>query len=689
MAKINTRGIYNVALDGVGIILKNTPENPSYSQRSAAVFQNRFAQGDRSEADFSFWWYWSEADWDKGFQETFYTPNDLGYFKSGNNIDLVREPGKILALAQPQTVATHSWGTSVVLGDAINFGQQLLYGFSRSSGSAMLASQTTDGTVTTYAYAAGHGSTIVQMEAWGGYAWIASQTSAGGSAIVGMNTGGTFSIPTYLSGTLTPGQARGVCAIGQTLYIAYLQDSSTTGDVIWSTTDGSIWTQNVSRTGYPRKVIEGSMISYRSTLYYLTGEGQKTELWNYTSGVSVKVYTWPSLLNPKISTYLSWLVISATVGGKTIYFTYDGNTISSQFEQLPFTSNVGASKIYENFGYGYSDGLMQWTNDSGELVFAPGFNYLTNGTRGVPIASFNGFTYFNSGLNAAGSLVISKVSQTTGTNYLTTGTYSISSPLHTGFIPDVDKIYHDAILRFDPLTSGEKITVDYSTDPLSDDTAATWTTLGSADHAVDGAITSKRIQFPITSPVISKQMKHRVTLTTSGTTTPRVQDIVFRYLPMPYYPHEWSITANASDEVELLNHTLDTKTGRKLRNQIQISYWKNQLVDWQDIDYASTQLTGTLSSSATVANVLDTKDFSEVGRFVIDGETTFYTGKTPSSFTGLTRGARGSTAVAHGSASTVDNAYRVLITDVNSNIPILNQGLKVEYATNITIREDI
>lgn len=686
MAKITTRGIYNAALDGVGLIFRGTPEAPSYNQRSAAVFQSRFAQGDRSEADFSFWWYWSEADWDKGFQETFYIQNDPGYFRSGNNIDVLREPGKILALAQPQTAALHNFGTLVTDITSSNWGSLLLYGISKTAGSAKLVSTTTDGTITDYAFPSGGGPVINQMDVFSQYVYIAAGTATAGTSLILMNSGGTYSIPT---GFTTPTSTRGVAAVGSTMYAAVKSATTSIGDTLFYTTDGTTFTTAVAFTGENRKISEGNLVSYRSVLYYLVVEGSRVELWNYTSGVSVKVYTWPSLTAPKLSTYLSWLVIAGTVAGKVIYFTYDGNSISSAFEQFPFTISVGASKIYENFGYGYADGLMMSTNEMGELTFYPGFNHLTNGTRGVPIGSFNGFTYFNGGLNSAGSLVLTKVSMTSGTNYDTAGTHSISSPLHTGNIPDVDKIYHDAILRFDTLATGEKITVDYSTDPFSSDTDSTWVTLGSADYTVDGAITSKRLPFPTSSPVISKQMKRRVRLTTAGTTTPKVQDVVFRYLPMPYYPHEWSVTANASDEVELLNRTLDTKTGRKLRNQIQISYWKNQLVDWQDVDYFTTKLTSVLTSTGTVVNVLDTNDAAEVGRFVIDNETFFYTAKTPSSFTGITRGARGSTAVTHASASVVDNAYRVLITDVSNTVPILNQGLKVEYATSITFRENV
>ena len=68
---------------------------------------------------------------------------------------------------------------------------------------------------------------------------------------------------------------------------------------------------------------------------------------------------------------------------------------------------------------------------------------------------------------------------------------------------------------------------------------------------------------------------------------------------------------------------------------------------------ATTTLNGALNSSATTITVVSTTGFSATGAIGINGEYITYSGKTPTTFTGCTRGV-GSTAVAHNSGATVN-----------------------------------
>lgn len=66
------------------------------------------------------------------------------------------------------------------------------------------------------------------------------------------------------------------------------------------------------------------------------------------------------------------------------------------------------------------------------------------------------------------------------------------------------------------------------------------------------------------------------------------------------------------------------------------------------VNALSTQLTDNpLTAGATTANVISTTGFPTVGFISIDSEIIKYTGKTGTSFTGLTRGADGTTAASH------------------------------------------
>ena len=685
--KTNTQGQYNCALDGMGLILRGVPQSPAYRQSNAGVFQNRFAQGDRSEADFSFWWYWSETDWTKGFQEEFYTQGELGYFKSGNNVDVIKEPGKIQCLNSPETVATINGGTAAVITDGFNWnGRRMMFGVNKPSGTASLMYLTNDGTLTDLALLGQCGPTINQIAVFENYAYIACGTATTGTSLVRIDPQGTY---TALGESLANKTiCRGVCTVGNTLYWAY-RNSTTGGDKIKYSTDGTTSNVAIGFTGYPRKVSEGNMLDYNSSLYYLIEDGNRVELWQYAYDVGNKIYGWDYLDNPKLSIYMSYLMIVGEVGGKTVHFLFDGYRMKTSFEQLASTPNVTYGRYKEIFGIGYCGGMTCKLGAYGDLTYFPSYNFPTNGTQSQPIAAFNGYLYLSNVLNSAGSLVIEKVDPIAGTTYATAGTHTITTPIHTGFIPDVDKVYHDCILRFDTLGTNEKITIEYSVNPHTTDASASWVTLGSADYAVDGAVTSKRLPFPLASPVISKQIKRRLRLTPSSDTTPKVQDIVFRYLPMTYYPYEWQITVNASNQINLLNKQLDTKTGREIKNNMQASLWKNEIVDWQDVDYFTTKLTANLTSSATKASVLDTTNAPETGRIIIDNEEILYSGKTPTTFEPITRGGRGTDAVTHGSAVTVDNAFKVLLTNISNQIPILNEDKKLEYFLTINFRENI
>lgn len=77
-----------------------------------------------------------------------------------------------------------------------------------------------------------------------------------------------------------------------------------------------------------------------------------------------------------------------------------------------------------------------------------------------------------------------------------------------------------------------------------------------------------------------------------------------------------------------------------------------------EVNGISTTLNGAIDNLVTTVNVVDTTSFPSTGYFVIDTEIIKYTGKTGTSFTGCTRGADGSTAASHTTAS-VAAAYAV------------------------------
>jgi len=68
---------------------------------------------------------------------------------------------------------------------------------------------------------------------------------------------------------------------------------------------------------------------------------------------------------------------------------------------------------------------------------------------------------------------------------------------------------------------------------------------------------------------------------------------------------------------------------------------------------ATTTLTGSLTASATTINVGSTTDFLAMNTIWIDDEEILFTGKTATSFTGVSRGANGTKAASHTSGRAV------------------------------------
>lgn len=84
-------------------------------------------------------------------------------------------------------------------------------------------------------------------------------------------------------------------------------------------------------------------------------------------------------------------------------------------------------------------------------------------------------------------------------------------------------------------------------------------------------------------------------------------------------------------------------------------------------DTAYTTLNGGINNSVTTITVVSTAGFITAGEIRIEDEVIIYTGITPTTFTGCTRGARGTTNVAHSTGVSVVN---VQCPAANTAVPI-------------------
>lgn len=100
----------------------------------------------------------------------------------------------------------------------------------------------------------------------------------------------------------------------------------------------------------------------------------------------------------------------------------------------------------------------------------------------------------------------------------------------------------------------------------------------------------------------------------------------------------------------------------------------------------STTLSGAITNAQTTIPVVTTTGFSSVGAIFIDAELITYTGITPTSFTGCTRGAAGSPNKSHLSGASVNGA-QVAVANTPTLLQLNTQDLSNGVTLNTTTSE--
>ena len=249
-------------------------------------------------------------------------------------------------------------------------------------------------------------------------------------------------------------------------------------------------------------------------------------------------------------------------------------------------------------------------------------------------------------------------------------------------VSTIEKLANGVTIIFSPFAEGESILVDYSIDGL-----VTWTNLGTASYTLDGGSATKKTFF-FGTDIQFRKIAFRIKLASDGTSTPAFQDISLRYIPIPDYKYQWSFNIDAGDNIKLLDErTAEKNYGIDIRNNLRASFLKREIVDIEDIDYMENTLDGELTAAATTITVDKTDGFPEAGRLKINNEEILYTGKTSTTFTGCTRGYRGTVAIAHSDGDTVSTKYQALITDFEERNVVLPDDVGEEFLIKLTLIE--
>lgn len=703
MTYIETKNKFHVALDGQGLLLQGAPNRPAYVQGQSPIYGNRFASGDRDYTDFSFWWFWAQTDWSGGYKLEDRWQDDAKFFNS-EAVTVSTQPGDIgnvkLNWKQNNSIDSEGSDDRSFFAYGNPFNTFMIVGRNNTD-EKMTAINVFNGNVIWEDSATGANEKILSAAEFGdGDMYIGCRTVGSGSSQLKKSTGSSFSDV-------------GAINLGVGIYglIAYKPTDRLYGFVwnagIYEITKAGVATQKQST--FPLEEtsaisfsfgIEGQsssglvLVGDRIYFTYQQSNTHRTQLWAYDIGDNayVLIHTFSPgmfLRNPYLIERNGNIYIFGETGGavygRILIFKYDGSIMTQihkvgRSDDATFSLKGGVVKDSESIYFGIDDGTSDyqiWQIDNADSIFSgikPPATYSTD----IDLLAISDVGNLAVVKNGTGTIV-DEFDLIPINDYQTTG-FIETSNFDAG-IPSIDKLFHAITINFKKFASSQSIEVQYSTDGGS-----TYTSLGTASASVDGTdVTSKTFFFDGTT--VSKTMKFKFILGGDGSNTPTLEAFAAQYVPIPIYTKQWTIQVNVADEVKRLDGRLVETTARELKSCLETSWWTKALLDFQDLDYATTLLNGSLTNSTTTINVDSTADFPEQGRLKVDDEEIFYTGKTPSSFTGCTRGVRDTIAVSHNDNAVINNAYKVLITDIQVRAPILLEDKQLEYIVQLTLRE--
>lgn len=698
---------FHIGLDGVGLLLQGAPDRLAYQMQQAPIYGNRFAQGDRSYNDFSKWWYFAQTDWLGGFKDTVSWADDAKYFFS-TNIDTFSEPGVIKLLSG--LVSENDFAEEIWCGSYENVaGTSFPYiGTEDGADSKPRLYRKNAGTWSDIisAYIPTSAEWIADAMAHKSKLWVISVGSAAATtfAIFKCDADGTnqvdytAAIATAMGWTAVTG-GTAIASDGNILYVAVQQSGSSKFGIVKTADGGTNWTSVVSFT---TEDIIASMTLIGGKIFYLIERTGAYEFRQFTisDSIDISIQTFTATFSTVAASSSCSRRLIHSFQGKVIVVipndeiwaytissslltrllkidTYKDTTLAAIGGESSWS--IGVIDVYQLKGGIFHDNKLWFGNlmYDGTYFYNTKKNFSDTANKfAIPVFSNGTSMYWLSDADLSILYVDSGYKGTADKNYILFNNYDIVSK--------VDKLLYSTTILFKPLVSGQKIAIEYFTGELAAD--STFTALGNVNFTDDGGtIRDKTFLFPTATTF--KKLWLKIKLEGDATTTPTLADVITEYLPMPNNTKLWNLNINCGDEVKRLDGGLVETTGRELKGRLERAWWTKSVLDFQDVDYATTLLNGTLTAVATTITVDSTADFPEQGRLRVDDEEITYTGKTPTTFTGCTRGIRDTRAIAHSNDAVINNAYKVILTDISARIPIALEDRELEYTIGLSLRE--
>lgn len=689
---------FHIGLDSVGYMLTGTPKEPGRRMDRSEVFGNRFASGDRDYTDFSIWWFWAQTDWSGGFKDDIAWEDDAKFYYS-TNIDAFSEIGGFKLAGTLTETEDFTDNISAATNGTTN---DLDYSYIGTEGDAVSSkvevwrsSNESDWTdVSSASFPAAH-NLVPAMIVKDNYLWVLQLGTASTWTISYFDGNTTWydataDAKTGASITNNITAATAATAIGIDLYIACDgglnsewaiiktsdPDPTTTGE--WSKITGALEDKRIV-----------ALENYGGNLYYLLYSSPVVELRKYdlTNSIDILVETFKgvSYNNELSDRYLhsKFGKLIVTIPNSEIW-SYDGSDLERIYKIDSAKNTIGNEAKAGSLSKGgqISGDKIYWSN----LIYdgTNFYNWIKRSddattTNFIPILVNESGTIFGCQSDVS-ALARSKLYSYSGYKSTADKNFLVFNEFQD--VSTIDKLANTIKIIYKPFDIGESIKVSYSIDG-----GANYTLLGTASYALDGASKTQK-KFEFSGSIVFQKMMIKVDLDGDGSSTPTFLDYSLQYVPVPDYKYQWFLNIKANDLInDMSNKVRVSDKGVDIRSKLRASFLGQAVVDYEDVDYGETLLNGSLTAANATVTVDSTDDLPESGRIKIEQEEIFYTGKTSKTFTGCTRGYRGTEAVTHADNTVVSNKYRVLMTDFSETNPVLNDDEASDYTINIRLIE--
>lgn len=640
-------------------MLRSAPNAPMYLKERAPSLVNQLGVGDLNynSLNGSGWSYWTQTDWSGGFQKIKF--KDDASFKDGQAVDVVTKYGEVkLQPGWTSAVSisgSHSYGAHGVHGTTLLFGTV-------KSGAAKVFSVTSAFSLAT-------------LSAYAGISAVNSISRFGNNSVIGLTrTSGTLKTMVRYNGSAISAFrsanpiVRAVKGIGIRLYSGE-KVASLSGDVLYYSTDLSTFT-SAYQAGKSRNI--SKIEDLNGDPYFFIVDGRRVEMfrWDEVAERAYPIYTWEDLTNFSVKRYLTMLIIAGTSANKRIAYAFNGARLWQIFDDQLRDTTYDFRYAFEYEGNYHNKGAM-W--DGG--FWFPGLYGKVGSSLVVPFENFA-----NKAVGMITGATI-RLAYQDRTKFAVSGNV-ISSEFGSN-IAGVDKLLNTVNMNFEALATGQTVDLQYSVDGGS-----SFTSLGKASFAQDGAVKKKQLSFP--SGYVTKLWNYKTVLVGPGTSTPIVNDVTFEYRPNPDLKKRWQLSVDAGDEVELLNKQREQRDGKALMEDLWLEREAKRSVTFEDVNAFEVNIVSAMTAANTSARVNTNKLMPPRGRIRVlkanAVEEMTYTSADGNKVAGLVRGLKGTLARAYTSADKMDNFYSVIVTDITERLEWTDQK-KTESIAQVVLLE--